>query len=209
MTGVQTCALPISGERAVFINAYNDAYTIGPDGFTYNGLAEVWDPLSPIGTPNYNDIGNSYVYKAVGAGKHLADASPITFTNTGESMRPICPYSITAARASGDLTIGWQQRFWINGGWATSLAGTIPAGWNANFATTHAMTVYTDATYTTVKRTLTASGNTNSVVYTAAQQTTDFGAPQATVYFDLTETWTYQPAGGPLSFTSYPARRAL
>ena len=43
--------------------------------------------------------------------------------------------------------------------------------------------VYTTSGYATVARTITTTSATAS--YTAAEQTTDFGSPQATIYWDV------------------------
>jgi len=44
--------------------------------------------------------------------------------------------------------------------------------------------IYTDSSYATVKRTF-SSLTSQTFTYTAAQQTSDFGAPQSTVYGDV------------------------
>lgn len=109
-------------------------------------------------------------YKAVSFGKTLASTDEIEFTDTGISQKPYSPTHVGGGRdASGDIIIEWTRRSRLTGtGWMDPPLGEAVESYSIDIM---------DGV--TVKRTLTASSPT--VTYTTAQQTTDFGSPQASV----------------------------
>ena len=126
--------------------------------------------------PVASELDQARQYKAVTFGSTLASASAKTFTNTGKALDPLPPVHLGGGRsAAGDVSIKWVRRTRIGGGWRDY--ADVPL---AEASESYAVDVFADGTYAVVKRPLTSS--TTTVTYTAAQQTTDFGSTQATVY---------------------------
>lgn len=118
-------------------------------------------------------IGASRQYKVVPIGGDITAEPPITFTCSGESIHPWPPTRITGSRNAGDLTITWLRR--------SRLGSALPN--RADIPLDDVPEAYRveilDAAGTAVVRTMTAS--THAAVYTATQQTADFGAAQTSV----------------------------
>jgi hypothetical protein len=118
--------------------------------------------------------------KAVTGGTAIADATPDTILVTGNELKPYAATSLSGARnlpSSNDWTFAWIPRTRASGQWAD---GTTPPVGESPEA--YEIDVMNGAS---VVRTLTASSPT--VVYTAAQQTTDFGSAQSTLTFRVYE----------------------
>jgi hypothetical protein len=91
----------------------------------------------------------------------------------GRAERPYAPAHVMGSRdGGGDLTITWVRRTRMNGGWA-DFTGDVPLGEAAEAYEVDIM----DGS--TVVRTI--ANTTPTATYTAADQTTDFGAPQASI----------------------------
>lgn len=109
-------------------------------------------------------------YQTQGAGDETSTIS--TYTYQGVNLKPLSPVWATGERdGSGNLTIGWTRRTRIGGKWKNSRDASLGEG-----VESYEIDIYSGST---LVRTLTAS--TNSVSYTAAQQTTDFGSTQSVV----------------------------
>lgn len=117
-----------------------------------------------------DEIGNDMSTKAISVGREESTAFAIDFTYTGASLKPYAPavQSVTKDAATGDITVDFDRRTRIGGSWNGSV---IPLG---EATEAYELDVLDGAD---VARTLTAV--TSSFTYTAAQQTTDFGAPIA------------------------------
>jgi hypothetical protein len=122
------------------------------------------------------EIGLSRLYKAASPGQYLADVPAVTFTNTGVGLKPYAPCSIAATRdGSLNVTLTWIRRTRIGGAWRDLV--DVPLGEDTE---SYSIDVMNGAS---VVRTLTAT--TETVGYTAAQQTTDFGSAQAAILFHV------------------------
>jgi hypothetical protein len=121
------------------------------------------------------DIGIERLYKGVTDGLTLAGTSSQAFTNAGSGLKPYSVCHLGGGRNDADdVLIQWHRRTRISGEWRDGV--DVPLG-----EETEAYTVEIwDAGYTTLKRTISATSE--EATYSAADQTTDFGAPQATVY---------------------------
>ena len=111
-------------------------------------------------------------YKAPTIGQSVNDASVISFTNTAIALKPFAPVFLGGGRnGAGDVIINWIRCSRIGSQWRdfvdTSLGETTEA-YDIEI-------VNTSVSPPVVVRTLTAT--TNTVTYTAAQQTTDFSSP--------------------------------
>lgn len=121
------------------------------------------------------DIGIPKKWKAVTSGMTLASATERDFTNEATGLKPYAPVQLGGGRvASGDLTLTWIRRNRISGEWRDAV--DVP---NSEAGESYEVEILNGAT---VVRTITGL-TSPTASYTAAQQTTDFGAPQASVAF--------------------------
>lgn len=116
------------------------------------------------------EIGLARHYKGVTSGALIADATPQTFTHGAVALKPFAPAYLGGGRdAAGDLTINWMRR-----------DRKSAAAWRdlpmSEFVEAYEIDVMNGAA---VVRTIAAA--TQTATYTAAQQTSDFGSPQASV----------------------------
>lgn len=112
--------------------------------------------------------------------RDIGDASYVTTAHTfsGDGLRPLSPVHVRGRRVGGDLTIAWKRRTRAGGdNWETS---EVPLGEEAEM---YEVDILDGAT---VKRSLSVSSP--SAVYTAAQQTSDFGSPQGIVAVKVYQT---------------------
>lgn len=122
------------------------------------------------------DLHVARLYKAVTSGGSLATTGAQTFANDGAELKPYAPAQVGGGRnAAGDVLITWTRRTRISGEWRPYV--DVPLGEVSEAYEVEIM----DASYTTVKRTLTGLSSPVAI-YSAADQVTDFGSAQATVY---------------------------
>lgn len=123
------------------------------------------------------EIGAARHYKAVTNGRSLEGTAAESLTYTGERLECLSPVDLRASRdGSGNITLTWKRRDRINAGWNNY--SDIPM---SEASEAYEVDIYASSAYATVTRTLTGLTSA-SASYTAAQQVTDFGATQATVY---------------------------
>lgn len=120
------------------------------------------------------DLGLPRFYKPVTRGQTFSDAPVTVFTDTGRALKPYAPVMQAAATSGSDIAISWERRTRVGGAWRDGL-GTVSLNEDSE---SYEVDVY-DGTGTTVLRTLTATST--SVTYLAADITTDFGSPPATL----------------------------
>lgn len=114
------------------------------------------------------------LYRAVSINTPFELAVVKRFTHTGNTLRPYTAVHIKGTRdGSNNLTITWIRRTRIGGHWADYV--DVPIG---EASESYEIDIL-NAAKTAVLRTLTSTSS--SVIYTAAQQTTDFGSPPASV----------------------------
>lgn len=136
-------------------------------------------------------------FKYVSLGRQLADTQPTTAYFQGRTLKPYAPVHITGSRdGSNNLTITWVRRTRIGGEWldgvdvpvseeseryvveilnGTTVVRTIESGDSYQYVTDPE----TGQTIQTIVNT-DADGNTTAV-YSAADQTADFGSAQSSV----------------------------
>jgi hypothetical protein len=115
-------------------------------------------------------------YAGVSFNTTLAQTAKQEFTNTGVGLMPYAPVQLGGGRnAANDLTIKWVRCARTGGEWRDYVDASQPE------ATLSYEVEIWDSTYATLKRTITGI-TSETTSYTAAQQTTDFGSAQATVY---------------------------
>lgn len=121
-------------------------------------------------------IGATKRYRAVTLAAALSSASSQLVTITGEPLKPLSPVDPRKVRdiTTGDLTLTWQRRSRLNG---DGLMTLLPLGESSE---AYDIEVYADSTFAALKRTTTVY-SLRTWTYSAADQTTDFGAPQTTL----------------------------
>jgi len=126
-------------------------------------------------------VGASVLLRGVTIGRSVNDASDVSVTITGNEWKPWAGADGRGTRdlpAADDWTITWERRARSGGAW-TDFADAQDPDLVAGFGT-YELEVW-DSTYSTLKRTFTGI-TSRSQVYLAADQTTDFGSPQSTIY---------------------------
>jgi hypothetical protein len=111
-------------------------------------------------------------------------------------MKPRSPVQLRAVRnaSSGDVTFTFNRRTRLQTRFGGPLGDSNPVGEDTE---SYRVRIYTSNTYTTVARDIgTITAPTFS--YTGAQQTTDFGSNQNTVYVGITQVSAVVGEGYPL-----------
>ena len=117
------------------------------------------------------DVGAEFLWRYGPAPYPIDDASYQQRSHAfqGIGLKPLSPVHVTAMRAAGDCTISWIRRTRVDGdGWEVV---EVPLGEDVE---AYEVDILDGAT---VKRTLAVS--TQSAVYTAAEQSSDWGTPPA------------------------------
>jgi hypothetical protein len=108
----------------------------------------------------------------------LSSATPEPFTDTGIRLKPFAPTDFRVERdGSDDITATWKRMTRLSFRFLTE--GIDPPLGEATEL--YDAEIYDDDTYANVVRTF-ASLTVPEFDYSAAEQTTDFGSPQATIY---------------------------
>lgn len=133
------------------------------------------------------EINLERIYKGVSFGNFKEDAPAIRFVNTGASLKPLSPVLGAGSRdGSSHLTVPFIRRTRIGGEWIDY--SDVPLGEESEL---YECDIFSDGTYATVKRTLTGTAtaagseinpSTHVITYKSADQVTDFGSNQSTVY---------------------------
>jgi hypothetical protein len=130
-----------------------------------SSLIEIAMPPASVGVQRF--------YKAVTLGDTLANTTEDAFTYTGKTLRPYSPVHIEGARdGGGNLTVTWVRRTRISGEWRDHV--DVPLGEESERYEVDIMDGLD------VVRTITGL-TSPTASYTAAEQTTDFGAPQSSI----------------------------
>lgn len=125
------------------------------------------------------DIGIPLIFKAPSFGQSVAEAAAVRFTPAGVGLKPLAPVHIRAGRtanASWDITIAWTRRARKNAEWRDYV--DVPVD---DTPEAYEVEIYSSAAFTTLKRTITGLTSATTT-YTSAQQVTDFGTNQTTIY---------------------------
>ena len=139
------------------------------------------------------DLGSARYYKAASAGQKLSAVASQAITPAGTSLECFSPVDARANRATTDTVLTWTRRTRLS----TRLVGTLPISAPLGEAAESYEVEVWDATYTTLKRTLTST--TSTVTYTSANQVTDFGSNQAVLYLKIYQLSAIVGRGYPLT----------
>jgi hypothetical protein len=141
------------------------------------------DPASIARVPGtVTELGIERFYKTVTKGRTGATADGEAFTNEGEGLKPFSPVHVRFARDGSDnATITFTRRTRLACRFGGTLGIAVPLG---EASESYELEVW-DSAYATLKRTIVATTSTAGVAsfaYSAADQTTDFGSAQLTIY---------------------------
>jgi hypothetical protein len=118
------------------------------------------------------DLNLTRQYKSVALGDNSLPAVFTTFTDTANRLRPYAVMAIKGTRSGGDLTLTWIRRSRLTGTWnivTSSALGEASEAYEVDIMNG-----------STVVRTI-AGLSAQTASYTSAQQTADFGSPQASI----------------------------
>ena len=123
-------------------------------------------------------ISQTRLYRAITEGRDISTDADKSFAYQGVNLKPLSLLGGNMSRntATDDLTLYAYRRSRIVDEWRTMLISTSES------VESYEWDICTDNTYSSVLRTLSATG-TNNVIYTAAEQTADFGSVQTTLSF--------------------------
>lgn len=124
-----------------------------------------------------DEIGLERLYRCVTIGKSLDSDGDAEFTYAGNNLETLSPVYLNGNRhpSTNNWTLEWVRRTRIGGAWRDYVDASL-----GEDSESYEVEIYSSNTYTTLKRTITASSATCS--YTSAQQVTDFGSNQSTLY---------------------------
>lgn len=127
-------------------------------------------------------IGLSREYRGITYGNDIDSDSDYPFTYVGVNLECLSPVHLKASKvvASNDWNMEWVRRSRTDGEWRDLVDAGLSETTEA-----YEVYIYTSNTFATVKRTI--SSVTQSCTYTSAQQVTDFGGNQATIYWKVAQ----------------------
>lgn len=149
------------------------------------GLHEVGDSVVLLDTSlvdfvgaSLDSIGKSRIYRGVTAGQEIEAVSDREFTYSGVNIECLSPVYLNGSRhpSTNDWSLTWVRRTRVGGEWRDYVDATL-----GEASESYEVEIYSSNTYATLKRTLTGL-STPAAAYTSAQQVTDFGSNQATLY---------------------------
>jgi hypothetical protein len=146
-------------------------------------------------TTNLSTIGQLRNYRGITQGATLDSDTNRTFTYQGVNLECLSPCQFTGSRhpTTRDWTLSWTRRSRY-AGWRDYVDAAL-----GEATESYEMDIYSSSAYTTVKRTL--SSTTPTLTYTSANQTTDFGANQGTLYVKVYQISANVGRGYPLTTT--------
>lgn len=129
---------------------------------------------------NTSTIGAARSYRGITAGKPINSDATKLFTYRGVNLKSLSPVYINGNRhpTTNDWTLTWVRRTRLGNGWYPTVMATL-----GEAVESYETVIFDGAGYAIVKRTILSS--TPTVAYTSAQQVTDFGSNQSTLYVKI------------------------
>lgn len=159
-------------------------------------------PTSGLGvvhpTLDVSEIGQSRQYRGISFGRDLDSELSTSFTLAGLGLKPLQLVDFKRSSLNGNTTLSWNRRSRLSGEFVDG--SDIALGEASEL---YYIDIYSDSTFTLIKRTLTS--NTNSVVYTLAQQNSDFGSYQVILYLRASQVSSLVGRGVELQVTTSQA----
>lgn len=125
-----------------------------------------------------SNIGVSHYYRGITNGKTFDSDFDRIQAYTGVCLECLAPVYLNGSRhpSTNDWALDWIRRTRIGGEWRDLVDAPLSEASEA-----YEVEIYSSGTYATLKRTLTGLA-TPAAAYTSAQQVTDFGSNQSTLY---------------------------
>ena len=124
-------------------------------------------------------IGLPYLYRGITFDRDIGTDGNRSFAYGAVNLKPLSPIYLTGNRdSSNDWALTWIRRTRDGGEWRDNVDAALGEASEA-----YQIDIYGDGTYTTVKRTISTA--TQAAAYSSADQTTDFGSNQGTLYLKL------------------------
>lgn len=141
-------------------------------------------------------IGAARDYRGISVGADISSDSNRSFTYRAINLTPLSPIALTGHRdpSSGDWTLTWVRRTRTGGEWRDYVDAEL-----GETVEQYQIDIFSDGTYTTVKRTLTVTAP--GAAYPSADQSADFGSDQATLYLRIYQMSSAVGRGYPLTAT--------
>lgn len=127
---------------------------------------------------NINTIGLARSWRGVTLGAAIDSDTNRDATYRGVNLKPLSPVYLNGNRASNNWTLTWIRRTRIGGELRDGV--DVPLG---EASEAYDVEIYDGAGYANVKRTISVTAQTAS--YSSADQTTDFGSAQSTLYLKI------------------------
>jgi len=138
-------------------------------------------------------IGLAYPYRGITVDRDISTDTDRSFTYRGVNLKPLSPVYLNGNRdAANDWSLSWIRRTRTGGEWRDYVDADLGEATEA-----YEVDVYADGTYAAVKRTITAS--TPACTYSSANQVTDFGSNQSTLYLKIYQLSAVVGRGYPLT----------
>ena len=139
-------------------------------------------------------IGLSRLYRGVTLSLDVSSGVLRETIYRGVQYKPLSPCRINGHRdpVSGDWSLFWVRRTRVGGEWRDSVDADLGEASESYWAE-----IYQDGTYAAIVRTIISSAE--FAAYTSAQQITDFGSNQATLYLRIYQYSTTVGLGYPLT----------
>ena len=127
---------------------------------------------------NINTIGLARSWRGVTLGAAVDSDASRNVTYQGVNLKPLAPVYLNGNRLSNNWTLTWIRRTRVGGELRDGV--DVPLG---EASEAYDVEIYDGAGYANVKRTIAVSSQTAS--YSSADQTTDFGSAQSTLYLKI------------------------
>jgi hypothetical protein len=131
-----------------------------------------------------SEMGAELLYKPVTTGNSLAQTQAYAFANECVGQRVYAPVHLGGGRSAAlDATLTWVRRARLYGAWVDGADV-----WQESTPEAYTIRIYASSAYGTIKREVVDTfflSDAREIEYTAAQQTTDFGSTQATIYWGV------------------------
>lgn len=142
-------------------------------------------------------IGLSWLYRGITADRDISTDTNRTFTYRGVNLMPLSPVNLTGSidPSTFDWTLSLIPRTRENAAWKDSIDAPI-----GELSQSYQIDVFSSGAYTTLKRTISSSSAT-AIPYSSADQVTDFGSNQSTLYLKVYQLSSAVGRGYPLTVT--------
>jgi hypothetical protein len=130
---------------------------------------------------NVGTIGLSLDYRGVSYDQSIDEDTNRAFIYTGVNLECLSPVYLNGNRhpSTNDWSLEWLRRTRVGGEWLNNVDALLSEASEA-----YEVEIYSSGTYVTLKRTITGLTTPNAT-YTSADQVTDFGSNQATLYLKV------------------------